>query len=186
MFRTRVTDMLGIKYPIIGGTMMWITTPEFVAAVSNAGGLGILASAIYQTPDEFAAAVDRTTQLTDKPFAVNINLFPSMRPIDNSEYVDVLVQKVMQACERAAVGSVVISGGVACNKALRQRLKEEASPRGIGVYHPRPSYCTDNGAMIALAGYYRIIDGERTDMAMDVRSRFPVEGLPPMQRQEFI
>ena len=99
MFRTRVTDMLGIKYPIIGGTMMWITTPEFVAAVSNAGGLGILASAIYQTHDEFAAAVDRVRQFTDKPFAVNINLFPSMRPIDNSEYVDVLVQKGVRIVE---------------------------------------------------------------------------------------
>lgn len=51
-------------------------------------GLGILASAIYTSREAFAAAIDRIQSLTDRPFAVNINLFPSMRPIDNDEYVD--------------------------------------------------------------------------------------------------
>lgn len=99
MFKTKVTEMLGIEHPIVGGTMMWITTPEFVAAISNAGGLGILASAIYQSKEEFAAAVDRVNELTDKPYAVNINLFPAMRPVDNSEYVDVLVEKGVKIVE---------------------------------------------------------------------------------------
>jgi len=99
MFKTRITEMLGIRHPIIGGTMMWITTPEFVAAISNAGGLGILASAIYETRDGFAAAVDRVRELTDQPFAVNINLFPSMRVIDNRDYVDVLVEKKVKIVE---------------------------------------------------------------------------------------
>jgi NAD(P)H-dependent flavin oxidoreductase YrpB (nitropropane dioxygenase family) len=49
MLQTKITRMLGIKYPIIGGTMMSISKADFVAAISNAGGLGILASAIYQT-----------------------------------------------------------------------------------------------------------------------------------------
>lgn len=93
MLQTKVTEKLGIEYPIIGGTMMWISTAEFVAAISNAGGLGILASAIYQSKEEFAQAIDTIQSLTDKPFAVNINLFPSMRPIDNNEYVDVLIDK---------------------------------------------------------------------------------------------
>ena len=99
MFCTRITEMLGIRYPIVGGTMMWITTPEFVAAIANAGGLGILASAIYQDRQEFAAAVDRVRELTDRPFAVNINLFPAMRAIDNNEYVDVLVDKGVKIVE---------------------------------------------------------------------------------------
>ena len=99
MFRTRITEMLGIRYPIVGGTMMWITTPEFVAAIANAGGLGILASAIYQDRREFAAAVDRVRELTDRPFAVNIKLFPAMRAIDNNEYVDVLVEKGVKIVE---------------------------------------------------------------------------------------
>jgi len=91
--------MLGIKYPIVGGTMMWITTPEFVAAISNAGGLGILASAIYQSRRDFARAIDRTRELTDRPFAVNLNLFPAMRPIDNNEYLDVLIEKGVKIVE---------------------------------------------------------------------------------------
>jgi len=99
MFRTAITDLLGIKHPIVGGTMMWISTPEFVAAVSNAGGLGILASAIYQSREAFAEAVDRTKALTSEPFAVNLNLFPMMRPIDNNEYLDVLIEKGVRIVE---------------------------------------------------------------------------------------
>ncbi len=97
--QTKITRILGIKYPIIGGTMMSISKADFVAAISNAGGLGILASAIYATREEFAAAIDRIKQLTDKPFAVNINLFPSMRPIDNNDYVDILVEKGVKIVE---------------------------------------------------------------------------------------
>jgi nitronate monooxygenase len=99
MFQTKVTEMLGIKYPIVGGTMMWISTPEFTAAISNAGGLGILASAMYPSKEEFAVAVDRLLDLTDKPFAVNLNLFPMMRPIDNTEYFDVLLDKGVKIVE---------------------------------------------------------------------------------------
>ena len=99
MFETKITKMLGIKYPIIGGTMMWISDADFVAAISNAGGLGVLASAIYQSKEEFSSAIDRVYELTDKPFAVNINLFPSMRPIDNNDYVDILVEKGVKIVE---------------------------------------------------------------------------------------
>lgn len=99
MFQTKVTEKLGIKYPIIGGTMMWISYPEFVAAVSNAGGLGVLASAIYRSREEFADAVDKLLDLTDKPFAVNLNLFPAMRPIDNSVYLDVLMDRGIKIVE---------------------------------------------------------------------------------------
>lgn len=99
MFKTKITDMLGIEYPILGGTMMWITEAEFTAAISNAGGLGVLASAIYQSREEFAEAVDRLLDLTDKPFAVNLNLFPMMRPIDNNDYLDVLLEKGVKIVE---------------------------------------------------------------------------------------
>jgi len=99
MLQTKITRILGIEYPIIGGTMMSISKADFVAAISNAGGLGILASAIYQTKEEFSDAIERIQELTDKPFAVNINLFPSMRPIDNNDYVDILVEKGVKIVE---------------------------------------------------------------------------------------
>jgi nitronate monooxygenase len=99
MLHTRITQLLGIKYPIIGGAMMSISKADFVAAISNAGGLGILASAIYQTKEEFARAIDRVYELTDNPFAVNINLFPSMRPIDNDDYLDIMIEKGVKFVE---------------------------------------------------------------------------------------
>ena len=99
MIKTKITEMLGVKYPIVGGCMMWITTPEFVAAISNAGGLGILASAIYKSKEEFADAIDRVHELTDKPYAVNINLFPALAPVDNKEYAEVLVDKGVKIVE---------------------------------------------------------------------------------------
>jgi len=99
MFKTKVTEALGIKYPIVGGTMMWVTTPEFTAAISNAGGLGVLASALYKSAEDFEQAVDRLMDLTDKPFAVNLNFFPVLRPIDNNEYLEVMIRKGLKIVE---------------------------------------------------------------------------------------
>ncbi len=98
-FQTNVTELLGIKYPIIGGAMMWISTPEFTAAISNAGGLGILASAMFESGEELGHAIERVFELTDKPFAVNLNLFPTMRPVENDDYLDVLVEKGVKIVE---------------------------------------------------------------------------------------
>jgi nitronate monooxygenase len=115
MFKSRITEKLEIKYPIIGGTMMWISDADFVAAISEAGGLGVLASAIYDSRDAFADAIDRIRELTDKPFAVNINLFPAMRPIDNDDYMDVLVDKKVKLVE---------TSGHSAPEALCQRFKD--------------------------------------------------------------
>jgi nitronate monooxygenase len=99
MIETKITRMLGVKYPIIGGTMMWISDADFVAAISNAGGLGIMASAMYDSREAFAQAVDRVRELTEKPFAVNINLFPAMRQMENDIYMEVLEEKGVKIVE---------------------------------------------------------------------------------------
>ncbi len=91
MFRTRVTELLGIEHPIVGGCMMHISGPEFVAAISNAGALGMMASAMFDTQEKFRQAVRRAKALTDKPFGVNLSLFPALRPIDNNLYVEVIL-----------------------------------------------------------------------------------------------
>jgi NAD(P)H-dependent flavin oxidoreductase YrpB (nitropropane dioxygenase family) len=99
MFKTRITEMFGIQYPIVGGCMMHISGPEFVAAISNAGALGMMASAMYASQDEFRQAVCRVKTLTDKPFGVNLSLFPALRPIDNELYVDVILEQGVPVVE---------------------------------------------------------------------------------------
>ena len=77
--KTRITELFGIEHPIILSGMSWISTPELVAAVSNAGGLGILATGVLN-PEQTREAVRRVRELTDKPFGANATLyFPGAR-----------------------------------------------------------------------------------------------------------
>jgi nitronate monooxygenase len=116
MFETRITKMLGIKYPIIGGTMASISDADFVAAISNAGGIGILASIMYQTKDDFAAAIDRIRELSDRPFAINLNFFPAQFPVSQQEYTEIMVEKGVKIVET--------SGHMAPPEDLCRRFKE--------------------------------------------------------------
>lgn len=99
MFKTRITELFGIEYPIVGGCMMHISGPEFVAAISNAGALGMMASAMFDTQDKFREAVQQVKSLTGKPFGVNLSLFPALRPIDNELYVEVILQEGVPVVE---------------------------------------------------------------------------------------
>jgi nitronate monooxygenase len=93
MFKTRITELLGIQVPIVGGTMMHISGPEFVSAISESGALGMMASAMFDSQAKFRQAVRQVKSLTDKPFGVNLSLFPALRPIDNNLYVDVILEE---------------------------------------------------------------------------------------------
>jgi len=100
MLKTKVTEMLGCKYPIIAGTMARISNPEFTAAASNAGACAVLASANYQSPDELRDAIKKTQSLTKQPFAVNINLFPALMPQEKLvEYVDATLDEGVKIIE---------------------------------------------------------------------------------------
>jgi len=82
MFKTRVTELFGIKYPIIQGALGGgLATSDLVAAVSNAGGLGMITALNYETSEDLRKDIRRTRKLTDKPFAVNVTLLPTMRRI---------------------------------------------------------------------------------------------------------
>ena len=91
--------MFGIKYPIVVGTMMHLSCAEMVAAASNAGALGILASTNYASREEFRVELQRLHDMTDRPFAVNLNFFPAQRPVDNREYLDVLAAEGVRIVE---------------------------------------------------------------------------------------
>jgi nitronate monooxygenase len=93
MFKTRFTELFGVDHPIVGGALLWISTPECVASISNAGALGLMPSANCHSQDEFQAAIQKLKSLTDKPFGVNLSLFPALRPIDNELYVQVILEE---------------------------------------------------------------------------------------------
>ncbi|UCD84520.1 MAG: nitronate monooxygenase [Deltaproteobacteria bacterium] len=99
MFKTKITEMFNIEYPIIGGAMMWLSRAELVAAVSDAGGLGIMASAIFEDKNSFREEIRKVRKLTDKPFGININMFPAFRPVSNDDYIDVLLDEGVNIVE---------------------------------------------------------------------------------------
>ena len=84
--RTRFTDLVGIDYPIVQGGMMWVGRAELAAAVSNAGGLGILTALTQPTPDDLRREIDRCRTMTKKPFGVNLTILPSVNPPPYAEY----------------------------------------------------------------------------------------------------
>ncbi len=93
MFETRITKLFGIKYPIVGGCMQGLSRAEFVAAISNAGALGIVVSSVCPTKQALRDEIRKTKDLTDRPFAVNINLFPTVRPVSIEEYIDASIDE---------------------------------------------------------------------------------------------
>jgi NAD(P)H-dependent flavin oxidoreductase YrpB (nitropropane dioxygenase family) len=99
VFKTRITELFGIEHPLVGGCMMHVSRPAFVAAVSNAGALGMMASAMYDSQETFRQAVHEVRVLTDKPFGVNLSLFPALRPIDNDLYVEVILDEGVPVVE---------------------------------------------------------------------------------------
>jgi NAD(P)H-dependent flavin oxidoreductase YrpB (nitropropane dioxygenase family) len=101
MFKTRVTEMLAIEYPIIQGAMQWLARAELAAAVSNAGGLGIVSSFTFPDAGKLRQEIKKTRSLTDKPFAVNVTLLPTIRPINIEEYINVAIEEGVGIIETA-------------------------------------------------------------------------------------
>ncbi len=99
MFKTRITEMLGIEYPIISGPMQWLSRAELVSAVSNAGGLGIIAGLSSPTAKELRQEIKKTKSMTDKPFAVNITLLPTARPVNYEEYFNAAIEEGVNIIE---------------------------------------------------------------------------------------
>ncbi|MCD4751113.1 MAG: nitronate monooxygenase [Thermoanaerobaculales bacterium] len=99
--QTQITKDLGIEHPIIQGGMMWVSQPELVAAVSNAGGLGILTALTFETPEGLATAIKKTRDLTSKPFGVNLTLLPTLAPKNYDGFIDVIVSEGIGIVETA-------------------------------------------------------------------------------------
>jgi len=117
VFETRITKMFGIKYPILLGGLYWLGRAELVAAVANAGGLGFITAATFNTSEEVRAEIRKARDLTDKPIGLNINLFPSLRPQPVEEWVRVAVEEKVPVVESSgrspeAIVAPLHAGGV--------------------------------------------------------------------------
>lgn len=110
--KTRITELLGIKHPIIQGAMSWVSFPPLVAAVSNAGGLGILGAA-FMSPDELRKNIRKIKLLTDKPFGVNF--------MANNPKIDELLDIIIE--ENVPVASY--------GKGNPKKVLERTKPHGI-------------------------------------------------------
>ncbi|MDP9142795.1 MAG: nitronate monooxygenase family protein [Pseudomonadota bacterium] len=99
--KTRFTELVGIDLPIVQGGMMWVGRAELAAAVSNAGGLGIITALTQPSPDALRAEIARCRTLTDKPFGVNLTILPSVNPPPYAEYRKAIIDSGIRIVETA-------------------------------------------------------------------------------------
>ncbi|MCF6237437.1 MAG: nitronate monooxygenase [Candidatus Marinimicrobia bacterium] len=99
--KTRITELLGTEYPIVQGGMMWVGTADLAAAVSNAGGLGVITALNHPTAAELSKEIERCRQMTTKPFGVNITVLPAIKPPPYEEYVKAIIAGGVKIVETA-------------------------------------------------------------------------------------
>jgi len=99
--KTAITEMFGIQHPIIQGGMHYVGLAELAAAVSNAGGLGIITGLTQGTPEKLANEIARCRDMTDKPFGVNLTFLPSLNPPDYPGLVKAIIEGGVTAVETA-------------------------------------------------------------------------------------
>ena len=99
--KTKITEMFGIEHPIIQGGMHYVGFAEMAAAVSNAGGLGIITGLTQKTPADLANEIAKCRDMTDKPFGVNITFLPSLTPPDYPAIVKAVIDGGVKVVETA-------------------------------------------------------------------------------------
>ena len=131
--RTRLTDLVGVRYPIVQGGMQWVGRAELVAAVANAGALGFITALTQPTPEELMREIARCRDLTDMPFGVNITNLPTINATPLAEYRRAVIEsgvKIVETVGRPedAVAEFKPEGITIIHKcvAVRHALKAEA------------------------------------------------------------
>jgi NADH:quinone reductase (non-electrogenic) len=99
--KTRITELFGIKHPIIQGGMHYVGLAELAAAVSNAGGLGIITGLTQKTPELLAAEIAKCNEMTDKPFGVNLTFLPTFATPPYPEYIQAIIEGGVRIVETA-------------------------------------------------------------------------------------
>ncbi|KAJ6619429.1 2-nitropropane dioxygenase [Mycena sp. CBHHK59/15] len=136
---TPLTKLLNIRIPAIQGGMQWVGVPMLAAAVSNAGGLGILTALTQPNPDALRNAIRETRKLTSKPFGVNITLLPSINPPDYAGYARAAVEEGVSVFETAghSPGELIKyfkqNGCIVIHKCTTIRHAKSAAKHGVDV-----------------------------------------------------
>ena len=101
MFKTRVTELFGIEHPLVQGGLQGVGTAELVSAVANAGALGFLTALTQPTPEDLVKEIQRTRDMTDKPFGVNLTILQTLTPVPYEEYARAAVESGVGIIETA-------------------------------------------------------------------------------------
>lgn len=140
MLQTKMTEILGVKYPIQCGTMMNISTAELVAPVANAGGFCCLPAATYQDKESFMDEVKKTKDMTDQPFGVNVGLFPEMTTtVTAEERIDWVIESGVKIIETAGRNPApyrkqIVDGGLThIHKCARVRDAVKVDDMGVDM-----------------------------------------------------
>ena len=137
--KTRVTELLGIRYPIIQGGMQWVGTAELASAVSNAGGLGILTALTQPTPDDLRREIARCRTMTDRPFGVNLTILPAITPPPYAEYLQAIIDSGIKIVETAGnnprdfIGTLKEHGIKVIHKCTAVRHALSAERSGVDI-----------------------------------------------------
>ena len=106
MFKTRITELLKIERPIVQGGLQNVGVAELASAVSNAGGFGMLTALTQPSPQALSDEIKRCRKMTDKPFGVNLTVFPTIKPLDHAAYARVCVENGIEVVETAGSSEV--------------------------------------------------------------------------------
>ena len=101
-FKTRITEMLGIEYPILCGGMQWVSRAEFVAAICNAGCMGFITAESLETPEDLRAEIKKARSLTDKTFGINLSMVPEFGKLERTlQFCDIICEEGITVVETA-------------------------------------------------------------------------------------
>jgi N6-L-threonylcarbamoyladenine synthase len=159
----KVAKMMGLGYP--GGRVI-----DQLAQSGNPRAIRFPRAKIKSSAYEFSFSGIKTAvwhYLKSHPEAQAQERSADIAASFQEAVTDMLVCPAITAARAYAVERIVLSGGVAANSRLRSKMKEQADGAGISVFYPAPKFCTDNGAMIALAGYHWLKRGRRDDFALN-------------------
>src|SRR3954467_8100454 len=101
MIKTRFTEMFEVDHPIVQGGMQWVGRAELVAAVANAGALGMITALTQPTPEALTKEIERCRTMTDKPFGVNLTILPAITPPPYAEYRQAIIEAGVRIGEPA-------------------------------------------------------------------------------------